>query len=502
MQFLIDVALTLIYLFAFLLVCAWAWRFWILYVNQKHTNSISWVMLEIKLPREIMKSPFAMETALASLLQTGGIGNWWARNFKGALAAYSSVEIASLEGVIHFYVRIQKKFRPLVESNLYAQYPGIEISEAEDYTNLIRYHHLSKDVSAWGATYSLSKSWNPTNPKTGEAYPKGDGKYSMKADFLPLKTYVDYGLDKDPKEEFKIDPITALLEFMGSIGKGEYFWFQVLVQDESIYNGKKLPKFFLNKMTGKRHSLSELADERKKQIRTQEYILKGSPMMNEFGDPKEKPKGKDDEGKPIMVPALHPKDKIVPKKEMDLTKEEKDQLEAINEKLSKPLALTVTRLMYVAKKDAFKTEQIQNIISFPKPYVGENSFGLSPTDPYDYPWQNFLNRRVPWRTEEMFEAFVKREGFFPLIDKREDRDTIHSWEDNTFWSSSMKSRRVFRMLWDTILHPFTYPQPSDVSVMNLEELATLWHFPGAVATTPTLPRIDSTKGVAPVNLPR
>ena len=38
-------------------------------------------------------------------------------------------------------------------------------------------------------------------------------------------------------------------------------------------------------------------------------------------------------------------------------------------------------------------------------------------------------------------------------------------------------------------------------ILNLEELATLYHFPGEVAATPTLPRIDSTKSSSPSNLP-
>ena len=37
--------------------------------------------------------------------------------------------------------------------------------------------------------------------------------------------------------------------------------------------------------------------------------------------------------------------------------------------------------------------------------------------------------------------------------------------------------------------------------LNIEELATLYHFPGEVAATPSIPRIDSVKGSSPSNLP-
>ncbi len=482
-----------------------------MYINQKHLNSIDWLMLEIKLPREINKSPYATELAISSLLQGGGIGNGYAKFFKGNMPAFASLEIASMEGTIHFYIRAQRKFKALIEANFYAQYPGIEIVEADDYTSAIRYHHLTKDVSCWGATYTLNKSWNPTNSKTGHPYKKkgdendipkeGDEKYSMKADFFPIKTYVDYGLDKDPKEEYKVDPLAQLLEVMGSIGKGEYYWYQVLIQDEGVYNEKKWPKFYVNEKTHKHMSLADMVKEFKSQLRTATYYRKGDTVDDGYGGVKQIQAGKDADGNPIYEDLVYKYEspKAVAKDETKLTQEEKDQLEAINKKLSKPLAKVVVRAMYVTKKERFNGAHVQTILSLPKPFAGMNSFAPTKlTEPYDFPWQNFMGRRVPWRTEEMFEEYVEREGYFPHI---ESRDTLDRWEDTFFWTSSMKSRKLFRMIYEAIFYPFNHPHPDVVSTLNLEEIATLWHLPGSTVGTPTLLRIDSNKGVAPVNLP-
>ncbi|MFA6608367.1 MAG: hypothetical protein WCT07_00420 [Candidatus Paceibacterota bacterium] len=517
MQFLIDIILILIYLVGFFLLCAWAWRFWKMYVNQKFLQKFNddSIMLEIKLPREITKSPLATEIAIASLLQGGGISTWYAREFQGNLPLYASLEIASLEGVIHFYVRINKKFKSLVESNFYAQYPGIEIVEADDYTKKIRYHHLSKDVSVWGINYRLGEKWSPTDPKTGKPYQKKDGNYKMPADFFPIKTYVDYGLDKESKEELKTDPITPLLEFMGSIGKGEYYWYQILIQDESVYN-KKMPKFYVNEVTHEHLSLSEMADARKKQIRSTISGLKhGDIVYDDYGYEKTRkvPDGVDENGKVKFkeIPLTHnlkdSKGNILPpksvsKKEIELTPEEKEQLEAINKKLSKPLACVVVRIIYVAKKENSSRfgEHVQNTLSYPKSYAGVNSLSpVSVTDPYDYPWEKMGGKRPAWRAEEKFEEYVEREGFFPHIPQRA---ALDSWEDLFFWGSSMKTRKTFRMIYEAIFYPFNHPKPEHVSILNLEEIASLWHLPGAVAGVPTLPRIDSNKGVAPVNLPQ
>jgi hypothetical protein len=504
MQFLIDIGLSILYFCIFLLLCAWTWRFWMMYIQAKSLASLKWVMLEIKLPREILKSPLATEVAIATLLQGGGVSNKIARNFNGGLPIFSSLEIASIEGVIHFYIRIQSKLRSLVEANFYAQYPGIEIIEAEDYTKRIEYHHLSKDVGVWGATYRTSKSWEPVDFTTGKKFEHHGKPISMKADFLPIKTYVDYGLDKDPKEEFKIDPLTPLLEVMSSIGKGEHFWYQVLVQDESVYDSKKFPKFYVNEATHEHISLKDMADHYKKQTRTSGYITNGQDAYDDYGDLKTKQVkvGTGDDGKPIFETVTQKytlkETKALSKKDMDLTMEEKESLESINKKLSKPLALTVTRLMYVAEKKNFNYGHIQNILSFPKPYKGVNSFGFNVTAPYDYDWQDIGKKRSSWRGEEMFEEYVEREGFFPHIPKRKSLD---SWEDMFFWSASMKQRKMFRMMYEAIFYPFDHPHADDACVLNLEEVATLWHLPGAVATSPGLPRIDSKKGIAPANLP-
>lgn len=501
MQLLIDIALSLLYFVAFLILCAWTWRFWKMYINQKFLNKLNddMVMLEIKLPREIHKSPLAAELAIASLLQGSGVNHWFAKHFKGNLGLYSSLEIASIEGVIHFYVRTKGQFRGLVESSFYAQYPGIEIVEAQDYTSLIQYHHRTDSVSMWGSSFALSKTWTPKNPDTGEAWKKDGEDYKMKADFLPLKTYVDYGLDKDPKEENKIDPITTLLEMMGSIGKGEHMWYQIVIQDESIYNDKKFPKFYVNEMTHEHMSLDDMAKKRKEQIRSSGYKIKGETIYGDDGEPKTKTVGKDADGKDIKVELTHKETKPISKKEMELTMEEKGELEAINSKFAAPIANVVIRLIYVTKKEKFNSGNIFKILSFGKNFEGWNKFAPNTSDPYEYEWENYKGHRTPWRTEEMFEAYVEREGFYPHIPERKHLDTF---EDGAFWNSSMKARKTWRLLFEGIFHPFAHPFPKEVSALNLREVATLWHLPGEVATTPALPRIDSTKGEAPANLPQ
>jgi hypothetical protein len=59
------------------------------------------------------------------------------------LPVFFSLEIASLEGDVKFFIRTQKKFVQLIQNNFYSQYPNIEITEAEDYVTKIYYDHRS-----------------------------------------------------------------------------------------------------------------------------------------------------------------------------------------------------------------------------------------------------------------------------------------------------------------------------------------------------------------------
>jgi hypothetical protein len=477
-----------------------------MFANQKYLSGLNWIMLEIKLPREINKNPVAMEIALNSFLQSGGVSTWFAREYDGKLPAWFSLEIASLEGTIHFYIRTEAKFRNLIEANLYSQYPGIEITEADDYTKLIRYeHHKPDQASAWGVSLKTSETWDPY-PYEKDAKGKS---YKMPADFKPIKTYVDYGLDKDPKEEFKNDPITPLIEFMGSVGKGEYVWYQVMVQDsEGVFNKSKFPMTYVDPKTHEHINLSKMASNFKDTIRKVRKAEKGEVILDKYGEPEQKvvqKEVKDKEGNIVTAEKkedrVYKEDVYETKSEQALTQEEKDTIEAIDRKLSKPLLRVVARLLYVTKPNSFRGANVQNLLSIMKPYSTGHLNKLNPnvvTDPYAFPWQNTLKRRVPWRTEELFNAFVEREGFMPHITQR---DTLDKAEDVFFYPYKTYVRNTWRMFYESIFHPFSHPENGDVFTLNLEEVATLWHFPGAVAQTPTLPRIDSTKGVAPVNLP-
>ena len=121
MQLAIDIALILLYILLFCYVLLIGFKFWLMGVQQSFLNKVGQdtIMLEIRLPRIIDKSPEAFEIASHAFRQTGGIGNAYSRVFKGAMPAQFSLEIASIEGEVKFYIRTHKKFKQLISNNLY-----------------------------------------------------------------------------------------------------------------------------------------------------------------------------------------------------------------------------------------------------------------------------------------------------------------------------------------------------------------------------------------------
>ena len=372
---------------------------WMRYIRMEYIMKEGSVLLEIKIPKETMKSPLAMEIFFTSLYQTGTatyIETYW----KGKVRPWFSLELVSIEGRVKFFIWCTKKFRNLVEAQLYAQYPNIEIHEAEDYM-------------AW------IHEPDPVNLPMWATYFK-----FMKSSVYPIKTYVDYGLNEDPKEEFKIDPMTSVLEYLGSMKKGEQVWIQIIIQ---AHRTLKL----------KDGSLFKIPDWKDKVRHEIEKIRKESVI--------EQP-GKEFPGMP------------------NPTKGQQNTIAALERSVSKWPFETAIRGCYISTKEAFTPISITGLIGTFRQYSSNddvNGFKLGWFTDFDYPWQDFRRIRRTQDEKEMLEAFKMRSFFQP---------------------------------------PFKNFHQKPI-ILNTEELATIYHFPGSVAATPSLERIPSKRSQAPANLP-
>lgn len=356
-----------------------SWQVWITYRRAAFISSEKYVLLEIKPPHAHAKTPLSMEVALSGLHLGPGENTWYSKFVQGKVRPYWSLEIASIEGHVHFFIWTRESFRRIVETNVYAQYPGAQVTAVPDYTRLVS--GTPDEWVTWGCDYTHTKP-----------------------DPYPIKTYVDYGLDKKDKEWEQTDPLANLLEFMGSLGPGEQLWMQLIVR---VHKGEKYHK---KNVAGEPYTWKDEAKEIVQGIRAQTV---GKVRYKDVftGEMRET------EGFP------------------NPTKGESDTMAAIERNVSK-LAFDVgIRSVYIAKTKAFKATTIAGMIGIFKQFSSEGFNGLRPTrwgmHFNDYPWEPFLEKRKIIAGRKLVDAFRRRSYFHapyptpPVIMSTEEIATIY-----------------------------------------------------------------------------
>lgn len=192
-----------------------AWKAWIWYVQSLYLSGRHPILLEMKIPREINRSPRAMELAFIQFNLSSGETTWLHRAWKGQVRPFFSFEIASFGGELHFFVWCWKNYKDTVETAIYSAYPEVELHEVEDYATKFQFDPNA--YQAWGVEWPL------------QTYMKVDMS-DMRINCYQPRSYIDFELEKDPKEEFKIDPLGYVLEFMGSIQPNEQLWMQIVIR--------------------------------------------------------------------------------------------------------------------------------------------------------------------------------------------------------------------------------------------------------------------------------
>jgi hypothetical protein len=178
---------------------------WMEFVRTMFSYENGRTTLRIKLPQEVLKSPEAMESVFAQIFNANGSDTLWHAYIDGKCPLISSFEIVSIGGDVRFYANVpKKKIKNALEAQLYAQYPGVEIEE-----ELL--------------DYMAEIKWDPEEMgmMSFHIVKKDDG-------VLPIKTYIDFGHDRMPKEEEKFEPMAPLLEHMSKAKPHERLYVQIL----------------------------------------------------------------------------------------------------------------------------------------------------------------------------------------------------------------------------------------------------------------------------------
>ena len=174
------------------------WMFW---RQQGYKQRINWALLEIQIPRETTRGPKAMEQVFASVFnlrneQNGPKETW----LDGEISRWFSLEIVGINRVTKLYLRLPRLLIHPFTSSFYAQYPDIEIKEADhDYINDFppTYQQLRADG------YELYGLEIVQDPKRDPAY--------------VINTYVDFEPKGGDEKRRSLDSMARISEIIGKI---------------------------------------------------------------------------------------------------------------------------------------------------------------------------------------------------------------------------------------------------------------------------------------------
>lgn len=359
-----------------------------------------WHMLEIIPPKEILVPMKAMEDIFTVLW--GALYNnpsWreqWCEGVMEENPDWMSFEIASIEGQLHFFIRVAAPQKNVIETALYSHYPEMEIHETTDYTKNVPQNIPNEEWDTYG------EDWVLTQPP-----------------HFPIKTYEKFFEPQGEKiaaEEKRMDPLASLLELMSKLGPGEQYWMQFIITsmapDDDAW--RKAGKKEVNKLAGR--------PEKKEVTLIQELT---QVMRNIIMGPEKEGSGEKATYKWGEVATSEEGDR-----ELLLTPGERARLLEIEDKLKRPAFRTNMRSVYVAKRENFTSAH--RLIS--RAYFSHfntqhlNSFLFSKiTRPKT---QYVFRKRIPFiRTRRMFRNYVLR--FPPLFPNRKKEMAILDPEELT-----------------------------------------------------------------------
>ncbi|MEK7647557.1 MAG: hypothetical protein AAB384_00795 [Patescibacteria group bacterium] len=265
----------------------------------------------------------------------------------------------------------------------------------------------------------------------------------VSSQYFPIKTYSSFEDKMSKDDQFK-DPMAAILETFTRIGRDEQAWLQIIVfpiGQSWKEEGFKMAKQMLGKSDPpKRHWWHDVGEFPLYILKLAVYGIVGGEEVPKFDNGEKK------------------KDDAMMFGTWNLTPGEVQTIKEMEEKVSKIGYNVKIRVVYIGKKEVFdKSRIVYGIVGAMKQFTREDSNALKPS--YKLTGTSahyiFTDARKNVRRTKMIRAYKSRSA----------------------WSGKL---------------PF---------VLNVEELATLWHFPIKSVRAPLVQKTTSKRGEAPVGLP-
>ncbi len=417
---LLSSALVLFVLGTFLwLVGSAAAKLWLIHIQHDYEHNQKFILLAIDIPPENLQTPKAAEQIFAQLHGAQSNPNMKEKWLTGKHQQTFSFEIVSIGGYIQFLIRTNEVFRDLVESAIYAQYPDAEITEIADYASGLPTKFPDPTHELWAIEFVLAKK---------SAY--------------PIRSYPDF--EHTSAEEVFKDPMAALLEVLSKLRTGEQAWLQLViapVDDDWKDEGEEIVDFLAGKpgKETKKGFVDKLAA----------FPLLALSAISDALLPTYGGEGEGAKKSPEFVWSLV----------QHLTGGEKDDIQAIEDKISKIGYRVKFRFGYLSPHDIFsKARGVAPVVGAIKQFntINLNAFKGSKLVKTDEPVYAFAAKRTANRQKAFMRAFKVRSSH---------RGAGHGF------------------------------------ILNIEELATVWHFPINTVRAPLVKKTDAKRSEPPTRLP-
>lgn len=409
------------------IIIGWGLKeYWIVTRQNKYAMGTRPVLLAIDVPKMHEQTPKAMENVFSHIQGAKSSITRKEYFWQGKYHPVFSFEIISIEGNIQFLVWCWGKYRDLVESLIYAQYPDAEIAEVEDYTENVPHRWPNATHEMFSTEFALSKP---------NAY--------------PIRTHIAF--EDKLSGELK-DPLATLLEVMGRALPGEQMWWQVCVQLRDTQDDwRKAGIAVVKKLIG--------ATTKKKppgimgQLGSIPGAIIGEATKAVLGGEAEKKVTREEP--PSLMLYLSTGEKMV--------------VEGIENKISKIGHNCKVRYVYICPKGKLRSsEAVAYLRGF-----------MSQFNTLDMNGFRFADRTV-----------TRRDYGFQM-------NSFYYYASLTFYKT-VNERMMLNYLGYKYRSTWRGHYPF---VLNIEELATLWHFPVEQVKAPLIKKTESKRAEPPFGLP-
>jgi hypothetical protein len=385
--------------------------------TEKYLSTIKWVFLEIQVDELNEKSAIAMEqvfSAMHATMQSFSLGEKWT----GRTPLHFSAEMVSIGGRVSYMFKVPERYRNLLESAIFAQYPKAEIREIQDFlANLPRsYDPDNSEFDLWGTQL---------NKRAENAF--------------PIRTYrfIDQTFQHS-EQKTMIDPVSNVIESLSNIMPHELEVVQIVLQPVGE-DWKKAGHETVGKMKGLP------AKAKKPSVFDQifinvpgaifDLILQGLGLKGEASEVK-----KEDKAQPLIN---------------TMSDFEKGMVGSVVAGLSKLSFKTKIRIMYLAPKDKMsKGMRVPELLGAFRAFENPNLNGLKPDSAKittDASFKLFQSLEKPWLD---YKILQRKNRFLRAI------------KDRSIWAGSGNTILNTEEL-ATIFH---FPQVPNARVSQIERV--------------------------------